>query len=95
MTDIVMNLTSLGQRRRPFPKHFILDSFRANDGWFVMQLVREHQFGPLAEVVGRPEWIDDPRLATRQGWGEHLEDVIRPGSRPGRRTAVASRPAKS
>ncbi|MEY2452743.1 MAG: hypothetical protein QOD92_2317 [Acidimicrobiaceae bacterium] len=79
MTDIVMNLTSLGQPVQPFPKHFILDTFRAADGWFVMQLVREHQFGPLADIVGRPEWKDDPRLATRQGWGEHLEDVIRPG----------------
>ena len=79
MTDIVMNLTSLGQPVQPFPKHFILDTFRAADGWFVMQLVREHQFGPLADVVGRSEWVDDPRLATRQGWGEHLEDVIRPG----------------
>jgi crotonobetainyl-CoA:carnitine CoA-transferase CaiB-like acyl-CoA transferase len=79
MTDIVMNLTSLGQEVQPFPKHFILDTFRAADGWFVMQLVREHQFGPLADVIGRPEWKQDERLATREGWGEHLEDVIRPG----------------
>jgi crotonobetainyl-CoA:carnitine CoA-transferase CaiB-like acyl-CoA transferase len=41
--------------------------------------VREHQFARLAQVVGRPEWADDPRFATRAGWGEHLEDVIRPG----------------
>ena len=79
MTDIVLNLTSLGQPAQPFPKHFILDTFRAADGWFVVQLVREHQLPRLAEVVGRTEWVDDPRLATRQGWGEHLEDVIRPG----------------
>jgi formyl-CoA transferase len=79
MTDIVMNLASLGQTKQPFPKHFILDSFRAADGWFVMQLVRDHQFGPLADVVGHPEWKDDPRLATREGWGEHLDDIIRPG----------------
>ncbi|MEY2421254.1 MAG: hypothetical protein QOI95_1321 [Acidimicrobiaceae bacterium] len=79
MTDIVMNLTSLGQAVQPFPKHFILDTFRAADGWFVMQLVREHQFGPLADVVGRPEWKDDPRLSSRQGWGEQLETIIRPG----------------
>ncbi|HEX2381061.1 MAG TPA: CoA transferase [Acidimicrobiales bacterium] len=79
MTDIVMNLASLGQPKQPFPKHFILDTFRAADGWFVMQLVREHQFAPLAHVVGRPEWIDDPRLATRESWGQHLEDIIRPG----------------
>jgi crotonobetainyl-CoA:carnitine CoA-transferase CaiB-like acyl-CoA transferase len=79
MTDIVMNLASLGQPVQPFPKHFILDTFRAADGWFVMQLVREHHFGPLADVIGCPEWKNDPRLATRQGWGEHLDDVIRPG----------------
>jgi crotonobetainyl-CoA:carnitine CoA-transferase CaiB-like acyl-CoA transferase len=76
MTDIVMNLASLGQPKQPFPKHFILDTFRAADGWFVMQLVREHQFAPLAQVIGRPEWIDDPRLATRESWGVHLEDIM-------------------
>ena len=79
MTDIVTNLSSLGQERQPYPVPFILDSFRASDGWFVMQLVREHQFGRLAEVVGRPEWASDPRFATRAGWGEHLESVLRPG----------------
>jgi crotonobetainyl-CoA:carnitine CoA-transferase CaiB-like acyl-CoA transferase len=79
MTDIVTNLASLGQERMPYPPPFILDTFRAADGWFVMQLVREHQFTRLAEVVGRPQWADDPRLATRSGWGEHLDDIIRPG----------------
>jgi crotonobetainyl-CoA:carnitine CoA-transferase CaiB-like acyl-CoA transferase len=79
MTDIVTNLASLGVGRRAFPQPFILDVFRATDGWFVMQLVREHQFERLARVVGRPEWIGDARLATRAGWGEHLDDVLRPG----------------
>jgi crotonobetainyl-CoA:carnitine CoA-transferase CaiB-like acyl-CoA transferase len=79
MTDIVTNFASMGMPRHPFPAPFILDTFRASDGWFVMQLVREHQFHRLAEVVGRPEWKDDPRLAERTGWGAHLEDVVRPG----------------
>jgi crotonobetainyl-CoA:carnitine CoA-transferase CaiB-like acyl-CoA transferase len=79
MTDIVTNLASLGAERMAFPQPFILDEFRAADGWFVIQLVREHQFERLARVVGRPEWLDDPRLATRAGWGEHLADVVRPG----------------
>ncbi|HEX4820332.1 MAG TPA: CoA transferase [Acidimicrobiales bacterium] len=79
MTDVVMNFASLGQPSQPFPKHFILDSFRAADGWFVMQLVREHQLPRLAEVVGCPEWATDERLATRDTWGAHLEDIIRPG----------------
>jgi crotonobetainyl-CoA:carnitine CoA-transferase CaiB-like acyl-CoA transferase len=79
MTDIVLNLASLGEPRIQDPKPFILDPFRAADGWFVMQLVREHQFMRLAEVIGCPEWLDDVRLSTRAGWGKHLEDVIRPG----------------
>jgi formyl-CoA transferase len=79
MTDIVTGLGSMGIERLAYPAPMILDTFRASDGWFVMQLVREHQFERLARVVGRPEWIDDPRLATRDGWGTHLEDVLRPG----------------
>lgn len=79
MTDIVANLGSLGQPRLPYPPPYVLDTFRAADGWFVLQLVREHQFERLARAIGHPEWCDDPRLATRQGWGDHLDDVIRPG----------------
>ena len=79
MTDLVTNLASLGQERMPFPTPFIVDTFRASDGWFVMQLVREHQFERLASAVGHPEWVTDPRFADRVGWGEHVEDVLRPG----------------
>ena len=79
MTDIVTNFASMGMPRVPYPAPYILDTFRAADGWFVIQLVREHQFERLAEVVGRPEWKDDPRLTERAGWGAHLEDVVRPG----------------
>jgi crotonobetainyl-CoA:carnitine CoA-transferase CaiB-like acyl-CoA transferase len=79
MTDIVTNFASLGLPAQPYPPPYILDTFEANDGWFVMQLVREHQFERLAETIGHPEWLEDTRLSTRTGWGEHLEDIIRPG----------------
>jgi crotonobetainyl-CoA:carnitine CoA-transferase CaiB-like acyl-CoA transferase len=79
MTDIVTNFASLGLPSQPYPPPYILDTFKAGDGWFVMQLVREHQFERLAETIGHAEWLDDSRLATRAGWGEHLEDLIRPG----------------
>jgi len=79
MTDIVTNLASLGQTRLPFPQPYVLDTFRASDGWFVMQLVREHQLPRLAAVVGHPEWEHDPRLASRTGWGTHMDDILRPG----------------
>ncbi|HZQ84175.1 MAG TPA: CoA transferase [Acidimicrobiales bacterium] len=79
MTDIVTGLGSMGVERLSYPAPMILDTFKTKDGWFVMQLVREHQFERLATVVGHPEWVDDPRFATRAGWGEHLESVLRPG----------------
>ncbi|MBW2423574.1 MAG: CoA transferase [Deltaproteobacteria bacterium] len=56
----------------------IFDSFRANDGWFAVEIVREPHFPRFCDAVGHPEWKEDPRLATRSGWAEHLESVIRP-----------------
>jgi formyl-CoA transferase len=77
MTDVVTNLYSLGERKGPGVP-LISDPFRAADGWFVAQVGREHQFERLAALVGRPDWLSDPRLATRPGWREHLDEVIRP-----------------
>jgi formyl-CoA transferase len=57
----------------------ICSSFEASDGLFVLQVAREHQFERLADAVGHAEWRSDPRLASREGWRDHLEDVIRPG----------------
>jgi crotonobetainyl-CoA:carnitine CoA-transferase CaiB-like acyl-CoA transferase len=78
MTDIVTNFESLGKHRLNEPRNAILDPFRASDGWFVMQLVREHQLERISQLVGHPEWPTDPRLATREGWAAHLEDMLRP-----------------
>jgi len=61
------------------PRHFALvASFRARDGWFVIACFREHQFERLANMLGHPEWLRDPRFATRDGWGLHKESVLRP-----------------
>ena len=78
MTDLVTNFWSMGLRDGDLGPS-IMHGFRAADGWFILQVGREYQFAQLADVVGHPEWRDDERLATRQGWLDHLEDVIRPG----------------
>jgi crotonobetainyl-CoA:carnitine CoA-transferase CaiB-like acyl-CoA transferase len=78
MTDIVPNFYSLGWERQASPAPYVIASFKAADGWFVMQMVREHQFAALADLLDRPEWKTDPRFAERTGWDVHLEDVIRP-----------------
>lgn len=77
MTDIVTNFWSLGLRGGDVGP-LILTTFRADDGWFVLQVVREHQFEALMELIGRPEWNSDERFATRQGWVDHLESDLRP-----------------
>lgn len=80
MTDIVMNFWSLGLRggeTGPLISH----GFWAGDGWITIQVGREHQFAAFVELLGHPEWADDPRFATRQGWVDHLDDELRPAVR--------------
>jgi len=77
MTDIVTNFWSLGVRPDNAVE-VICEGFRASDGYVVAQIVREHQFFKLGDVVGHPEWKDDPRFATRAGWLVALESEIRP-----------------
>ena len=79
MTDVVTNFWSMGVRPEPGKGlEVICEGFRASDGYVVAQIVREHQFLALADLIGKPEWKNDPRFATRAGWPEHLETVIRP-----------------
>jgi crotonobetainyl-CoA:carnitine CoA-transferase CaiB-like acyl-CoA transferase len=80
MTDMVPFLWSMGApaSMAAAGSTALVGGFEANDGYFVVAVFREHHFRILAEVLGVPEWLDDPRLATRRGWAEHTEDVIRP-----------------
>jgi crotonobetainyl-CoA:carnitine CoA-transferase CaiB-like acyl-CoA transferase len=42
------------------------DTFRTRDGWIVMQVVGPAIFKRWAELMGEPEWLDDPRFGTDQ-----------------------------
>jgi crotonobetainyl-CoA:carnitine CoA-transferase CaiB-like acyl-CoA transferase len=77
MTDLVTNFWSLGLRGGDLGP-LIMHGFRASDGWFIVQVGREHQFARLVEVIGQPGWATDPRFASRQGWLDHLESDLRP-----------------
>jgi crotonobetainyl-CoA:carnitine CoA-transferase CaiB-like acyl-CoA transferase len=75
--DVVPNFWSMGAPiGTPWPG--ILHGFRATDGWFMLQVLRPHQWPDVARAIGKPEWVDDPRFATPEGWLEHLESDIRP-----------------
>lgn len=76
--DLVPNFWSMGLRNGQLGP-LIMHGFRAADGWFIVQVGRENQFAKLVEAIGHPEWVDDPRFADRQGWIDHLDDVLRPG----------------
>lgn len=81
MQDMIPFMWSMGEHRSSVERRRsagIVDSFRAADGFFVLQVVREHQFGRLCKVVGHDEWLHDPRLSKRSGWGEHLDTILRP-----------------
>ena len=78
MADMVPNFYSLGVGRGDHRKIGIIESFRACDGWFVLQVVREHQFARLAEVVGHPDWLTDSRFEERRNWHALIESDIRP-----------------
>jgi crotonobetainyl-CoA:carnitine CoA-transferase CaiB-like acyl-CoA transferase len=82
MTDIVTSFWSMGLRNGNLGP-LILDGFRARDGWFVVQVGREAHFVRLMELIGRPEWVTDPRFGSRQGWVDHLEPVLRPAIEAG------------
>ncbi len=80
MADMVPQLWSLGAPASwaAAGATSIVAAFAARDGHFVVAVFRDHHFRRLAELVGRPEWCDDPRFATREGWARQIEGVIRP-----------------
>ena len=79
MTDIVSNFYSMGVPDEAAAGVGIVETFEAREGNFVLQIVREHQFEMVAEITGNKQWCTDERFASRAGWQEHFETIIRPG----------------
>ena len=79
MLDIVPFMASMGiPRMSRSAVAGVFDVFACRDGRFVAQAGREHLLEYFAQAVGHPEWLEDPRFATREGWTENLETVVRP-----------------
>ena len=75
--DAGINYWSMGLLdggRAPLINH----AFLARDGYFVMQVLRSHQWERLAGVLDEPTWLTDPELGRPSDWFDHLEDVVRP-----------------
>ncbi len=79
MTDLVTNFYSMGISGEADSAVGIIETFAAGTGHFIVQVIREHQWEKLAELTNNPQWLIDERLASREGWRDHLNTVIRPG----------------
>ncbi len=80
MADMVPHLWSMGA-----PPEWarggslgIVAGFRARDGYFVLSVLRPHQFERLATLVGHPEWIGDPRFDGLEAWARQIDPLVRP-----------------
>jgi formyl-CoA transferase len=56
----------------------VMTTFKASDGYFLIAVIREHQLARLSEVLQRPDWLTDERLADRTQWSAHIDDTFRP-----------------
>jgi formyl-CoA transferase len=78
MADMVPFMASMGVEQIATGGPWIIDSFRAKDGYFVVEIIREQHLQQLARAIGRPEWIEDQRFAERESWPDHIETIFRP-----------------
>jgi crotonobetainyl-CoA:carnitine CoA-transferase CaiB-like acyl-CoA transferase len=47
------------------------DMYRTEDGWVIVFAMGDSQFRRIANLIGRPEWLDDTRLASDALRGQH------------------------
>ncbi|CAN5717655.1 CoA transferase [soil metagenome] len=52
------------------------DIIATADGWVIVQIVGDGLFARLAGMLGRPEWVDDPRFASDLSRGDHRDQLV-------------------
>jgi crotonobetainyl-CoA:carnitine CoA-transferase CaiB-like acyl-CoA transferase len=64
------------QQGRRYRRHALHEAFRCADGrWILLFMPEPHWWPRFAAVVGRPEWVDDPRMATVESRTENMPYV--------------------
>jgi crotonobetainyl-CoA:carnitine CoA-transferase CaiB-like acyl-CoA transferase len=51
-------------------------AFEAADGWIVVGAFTDRMWDGVCRVVGRPDWIDDPRLQTAADRSGHRDELV-------------------
>lgn len=80
LIDLAYNYWSMGVRGDPDePRRIpvIAGSFRAGDGFVMLQIARPHQLERLADLLGRPDWIGRDEF-TDGRWPDAYEPIVRP-----------------
>lgn len=77
MVDVMMSYASMGKESTQVPTS-LTAAFKAREGFFILMCNTRQHFAQLAEVVGCPQWLADPRLETAADWGAQIDALIRP-----------------
>jgi len=56
---------------------FPIATFRTADGLVNVSVLKDHLWPPFCRMIGRPEWADDPALATGAGRRARGEEILR------------------
>lgn len=79
MNPMLMEEASGYRSRRPIGNRSPIagpsDLFRTSDGWVMVQIIGDAMFRRWADFIGRPDLLDDPRLATDSDRGTHGEEL--------------------
>lgn len=51
-------------------------AFEANDGWLIIGCAKEKFFQRLADILGHPEWVTDPKFSSFAARNEHRVELI-------------------
>jgi crotonobetainyl-CoA:carnitine CoA-transferase CaiB-like acyl-CoA transferase len=52
-----------------------VDAFRVTDGWIMVHVVGQAMFERWCALVGRTEWISEPRFASDESRGDHGAEI--------------------
>ena len=69
---------AIGVGRRGAMVNPAMNNYTAGDGrrFWVVGLEADRHWPPLARAAGHPEWLEDPRFATRRARAEHAAELI-------------------
>ena len=75
---LLVGATFPGKRPRERARNALSNLYQSRDGcWFLLTIMREEREWPsLARGIGRPDLLDDPRFASRDGRREHAADLV-------------------